>query len=271
MLALRSALAALRAGSAPVCSALEAARARMRLRGVDRLGARARVDGPVRVMNHGRLLVGDDFALGSTPIESHLLVFPGATLEIGDGVRIGHGASIAVRERVTIGAGSRVGPLVMVMDTNFHAVGDWKDAKPRVTPVVIGRGVTVGGSVVILPGSEIGDGAEVEAGALVSGRVPAGARVAGVPARVRRAPGAGSVEERVARVLIDTFGLPAAPDPATPAREVPGWNLVGSLKLLLAVEEEFGTALVDAEWRTVERVADVTALVARAARAANAG
>ncbi len=55
--------------------------------------------------------------------------------------------------------------------------------RPSAAPVVIGDRVWVGTRAVVLKGVTIGDGAVVAAGAVVSKDVPAGAVVAGIPAR----------------------------------------------------------------------------------------
>jgi acetyltransferase-like isoleucine patch superfamily enzyme len=49
--------------------------------------------------------------------------------------------------------------------------------------VIIGNYVWVGSRVTILPGTELGDGCIVQAGAVVSGKFPANAIVGGNPAR----------------------------------------------------------------------------------------
>ena len=85
---------------------------------------------------------------------------------------------------ITIGAHSMLGPAVQLATADHH-----RDAEKRrlgierALPITIGDDVWIAGGVIVLPGVTIGDGAIVGAGAVVSRDVPAGARVAGVPAR----------------------------------------------------------------------------------------
>lgn len=53
----------------------------------------------------------------------------------------------------------------------------------RTGPVTIGSEAMIGAGAVVLPGIEIGSGAQVAANSVVSADVPPGATVAGVPAR----------------------------------------------------------------------------------------
>lgn len=57
------------------------------------------------------------------------------------------------------------------------------DSRNIVSPVTIGEKAFIGACAVILPGVSIGDNAVVGAGAVVTKDVPAGATVAGNPAR----------------------------------------------------------------------------------------
>ena len=58
---------------------------------------------------------------------------------------------------------------------------DW-----RVIPTLVKRGAAIGTGAVVLGGITIGEGAVVGAGSVVTRDVPAGAVVAGNPARVLR-------------------------------------------------------------------------------------
>jgi acyl carrier protein len=66
------------------------------------------------------------------------------------------------------------------------------------------------------------------------------------------------------------FGLPAPPDPSSGPDDVPEWDSLGSLKLLLALEEAFGCTIdedVLAGARTVGDVQRVVELTRRRAAA----
>jgi acetyltransferase-like isoleucine patch superfamily enzyme len=65
----------------------------------------------------------------------------------------------------------------------------------RTGEVVVGERAMVGAKAVVLPGVEIGDGAQVAANSLVAEDVPPGATVAGVPAEVVREPDGRGDEE----------------------------------------------------------------------------
>jgi acetyltransferase-like isoleucine patch superfamily enzyme len=125
---------------------------------------------------------------------------------IGDGTRIGAFVEIQVNARVgrlcKISSHTFVCEGVSIADEVFvgHGVMFINDRYPRATTggqlqtaedwtVVetrVGRGASIGSGAVVMCGVTIGEGAMIGAGAVVTRDVPAGATVAGVPARVLR-------------------------------------------------------------------------------------
>src|SRR6478672_8044945 len=132
-----------------------------------RIGARTRIGPFVEIQR--------DVAIGSDcKIQSHAFVCDGVT--IGDAAFVGHGV-IFINDnlpRATTDAGRLVEP---------H---DWELQRTRVE-----RGASLGSGAVILGGLRIGEDSIVGAGAVVTRDVPAGARVAGNPARALSVDSAG--------------------------------------------------------------------------------
>jgi UDP-perosamine 4-acetyltransferase len=91
-----------------------------------------------------------------------------AAADIGEGAIVNTGA--IVEHDCVLGRSAHVGPRAVLG-------GD----------VVVGDGAHVGMGAVVVEGARIGAGAFIAAGAVVVGDVPAGARVAGVPARAMAA------------------------------------------------------------------------------------
>ena len=135
----------------------------------------------------------------------HMLAACGSDVNVerhahfGRGVTLGHHSGIGIN--ASIGEGVAIGDDVMmgpdcVIYTRSHRF-DRLDVPMReqgygpVAPVVIGNDCWIGGRVTIMPGVSLGNGCVVGAGAVVTRDVPAGAIVAGVPARIVRGRKAG--------------------------------------------------------------------------------
>ncbi|HEY6834931.1 MAG TPA: acyltransferase [Gaiellaceae bacterium] len=100
-------------------------------------------------------------------IQSHTFICTG--VEIGDEVFVGHGVMFINDKR----------PRATTDEGQLQTDDDWE-----VVPTVVERRASLGSGAVILGGIRIGEGAVVGAGAVVTRDVPAGATVAGSPARV---------------------------------------------------------------------------------------
>jgi acetyltransferase-like isoleucine patch superfamily enzyme len=238
--------------------------ARALLRSCDRVGVAVRVLGRPRIVNQGRITIGDRFRFASEPIMSHLFADSGGIIDIGDDVTIGHGTGIAARGRIRIGHGSRLGAFVLVMDTDYHVAGDFGKAA-EIAPISIGNCVNIGNRVTILRGTVIGANATVLDGSVVSGVVAEGARVSGVPARQMqlgaRVGSRDDVALGVRRVAQASFRLTDLPALEFGPSEIEAWDSLGTLSFLLALEEEFGVPLGEDEMRDVRTLLDASTVV----------
>lgn len=108
-------------------------------------------------------------------------------VSIGDDVFINAGVVFGSNAPISIGSGVSIGPGCSLLPTS-HALGPStrRAGKAEARPIVIGEGAWLGANVTILGGVEIGPGAVVAAGAVVTDSVPADVIAAGVPARVVR-------------------------------------------------------------------------------------
>ncbi len=94
--------------------------------------------------------------------------------EIGGGCIVAHGLGLVIGGRTVIGEDC----------TLLHGVTLGEVRFDELDCPAVGDRVTIGAGAMVLGGIRIGDGATVGAGAVVLADVPAGATVAGVPARV---------------------------------------------------------------------------------------
>jgi UDP-2-acetamido-3-amino-2,3-dideoxy-glucuronate N-acetyltransferase len=125
--------------------------------------------------------IGDDTKIGAfveiqknavvgarCKVSSHTFVCEGVTIE--DEVFVGHGV-VFINDKQ---------PRACI-EGQLQTESDWK-----VVPTRVKRGASIGSGTVIMCGVTIGERAMIGAGAVVTGDVPDGAVVAGVPARLIR-------------------------------------------------------------------------------------
>ena len=103
-------------------------------------------------------------------------ILPGAS--IGGGCILAHGLGLVIGGRSVVGEDCTFLQGVTLGEARFE-----EDACP-----CLGNRITVGAGATILGGIKVGDDAMIGAGAVVIEDVPAGATVAGVPARVIKSP-----------------------------------------------------------------------------------
>jgi len=109
----------------------------------------------------------------------------GYNIFLGDRVFLNFNCVLLDIMPITIGEGTQIGPAVQI-----YAADHPRDPEARRKnlengkPVTIGKNVWIGGGAILLPGVTGGDDAVIGAGSVVTRDVPAGAIVAGNPARV---------------------------------------------------------------------------------------
>ena len=134
----------------------------------------------------------ETMSLGDGVYVGHRTMLKGdtrGTLTVGDGSWIGQDCFLHSAGSITIGRRTGVGPRVMMLTSTHEESAPpvpIMDAPLQFAPVVVGDGCDIGIGAILLPGAVVEDGAQIGAGAVVSGRIPANAVAAGVPAKVLR-------------------------------------------------------------------------------------
>ncbi|MBN9417360.1 MAG: sugar O-acetyltransferase [Candidatus Eremiobacteraeota bacterium] len=108
----------------------------------------------------------------------------GYNIELGAGVFLNFNCVILDVVKVSIGAGTQIGPAVQIY-TATHPL-DPEQRRQGLEfgkPVTIGRNVWIGGGAILNPGVTIGDDAVIGSGSVVTRDVAPGVTVMGNPAR----------------------------------------------------------------------------------------
>ena len=127
--------------------------------------------------------------LTGTQVDKSFRCFPPFYTDCGKNIKIGKNVFINACCRfqdqggIEIGDGSLIGHNTTIATLN-HDFNPDKRANLHPSPVKIGKKVWIGSDCTILPGVEIGDGAVIGAGSVVTKNIPANSIAVGNPARV---------------------------------------------------------------------------------------
>lgn len=135
-----------------------------------------------QIDNLGNFFIGEKFCLRSFRLPQHLTVKPDAELIIGNYSCLNDGVNICATQSIRIGDHAKIGDLVYIYDSDFHAISP--ELSTKQASVHIGNNVWIGSKTLILPGAKIGDHSVIAAGSIVTGEIPERSLAAGTPARV---------------------------------------------------------------------------------------
>ncbi|WP_339922121.1 acyltransferase [uncultured Cyclobacterium sp.] len=158
---------------------------KIRLRNCASTGKLITVRGPLRVEGSGKITVGDHCKIWSHMGVTQLFADRGAELIIGEGTFINTACIVSASNRIVIGKNCQIANQVIIMDGDFHGVDD-RDAPGKSDAIIIGDNAWLATRSMILKGVEIGEGATVAAGSVVTKNVAPYTLVGGVPAKLIR-------------------------------------------------------------------------------------
>jgi acyl carrier protein len=229
-----------------VARALDGGRSRVAFRGASSVGEGVRIFGWPRVACEGVLTIGRDVVFVSSPAPIELLVAPGATLVIGDGALIESGTTVRAGHSVVIGRRARIGT-GCILDDDGPTPG-----------IVISDEAWIGDGAVVLGGVAVDASTVVLRGAIVDARGEAPAPVS------EERPDDGSrkiVEARVRAVMARIVPSASGVEMGADLRLSKGWDSLAALRVLVALEKEFGVSLPYDLFTQQPRLASVTTYV----------
>jgi maltose O-acetyltransferase len=128
-------------------------------------------------IGHGTIMAGMPTVNGGRNLYKMLRIGSGCWFNVGCVLDLG--APISIGNKVSLGQG-----VVVLTGTHEMGLSSQRAGRLYTRPVSIGDGAWLGARCTIFPGVQIGAGAVVAAGAVVTQNVPANMVVAGVPAHI---------------------------------------------------------------------------------------
>lgn len=132
----------------------------------------------LKIDEGGELIINGIFSFHTGGV---INIASGGVLEIGSGYAA-ENVDISCYRNIKIGQYVAISKDVAISDSNQHIIKGLDHDFSK--PIVIGEHVGIGMRAMILTGVNIGDGAIIAAGAVVTKDIPAKCLVAGVPAKI---------------------------------------------------------------------------------------
>lgn len=164
----------------------------LRMKGAE-VGKNLRCNGfpHVKIRKGGRLIIGDDVQINSSRWANahivdggmNLFVGAGAQLIIADGAGIS-GSRIVAIQRIEICEGAMIGAGCLICDSDMHEIPLGSPNGVSTKPIFVRPRAFIGAQSIILKGVEIGEGAVIAAGSVVTKSMLPDSLVGGNPAKV---------------------------------------------------------------------------------------
>lgn len=162
-------------------------------------GKKLKLKGNAVIFNRrgASLIIGDNVTINSSFFSNMVGLYQRsvittrtaeAKIKIGNNVGMS-GVTVYARKGIVIGDNTLIGGNTKILDNDFHPVQSAArnaDLKEEIAckEVTIGANCFIGCNVIILKGTQLGDGCVVGAGAVVSGTFPENSVIVGNPARI---------------------------------------------------------------------------------------
>lgn len=149
-----------------------------------------RVWGIWNVVVHGpNISLGENVVISSadgyrTTISTIKMAGHEGRIAVGNNVLIMNGVRISSAASIEIGDGSMLANRCYLTDADWHDIYDRTKPVGRAAPIVLGKGVWIGDSAIVLKGVRIGENSIIGAGSVVRSDIPANVIAAGNPAAV---------------------------------------------------------------------------------------
>ena len=137
---------------------------RIRFDGIPAMEGNARVN-----LRNGIAFFGRSFSMKTG---AYCAIVNGGQLFIGENVSMNRNTVVVCHERILIGNHCSIAPNVMIYDHDHNYGVRGLEVGYNTSPVVIEDHCWIGGGVIILRGTHIGEGSIIGAGCIVQGNIP---------------------------------------------------------------------------------------------------